>query len=163
MGCAPEPALRAFEAKKFAVKYDRSPDTWRIRAKARQALSNDSGLVVDAGSDVFYHVGDDWLASIGPRLSFGDDAYMRSYFGASAAEAARNGRVASFDADGGLKSVGLAASLSYKIDAEWTAQVYDRYDHLVGDAADSPITSSIGSEDQNIVGIALRKSFDLKF
>lgn len=145
------------------LQYWAVPDTWRFRTEIRQAVSNGSGLVVDVGSDWFVEPSDDWLISAGLRASFGDGAYMRSYFGVTSGDAARNGRVSSFDASGGLKSVGLTVSVSYKINHDWTIQVYDRFDRLVGDAADSPITARIGDGSQNIVGIALKKSFNIKF
>jgi outer membrane scaffolding protein for murein synthesis (MipA/OmpV family) len=42
-------------------------------------------------------------------------------------------------------------------------QVYDKYNRLIGDAADSPIVSDIGSVDQNTIGITLSRSFEVPF
>jgi len=138
------------------------PNRFRLRTEVRQAISNGSGLVADFGADWFQPVSDKWILSAGPRVSFGNDAYMHRYFSVSPFEAARSGTLPSFDASAGLKSVGFVASASYALTPTWTFQVYDRFDRLVGDAADSPI-SAIGSANQNVIGVSLSKAFNISF
>ncbi len=145
------------------AQYWAIPDRLRLRTEIRQAVSNGSGLVVDVGADWFQPVADRWLLSVGPRASFGNDTYMRKYFGVSESEASRNGSLPAFSAGGGLKSVGLTAAASYDLTPTLTFQVYDRFDRLTGDAADSPIASKIGSRNENIVGISLSKAFSVSF
>ena len=41
----------------------------------------------------------------------------------------------------------------------WGAAVYGRYDRLIGDAADSPVTRQLGSRGQPSVGVALSYTF----
>ncbi len=137
------------------------PDQLRFRTEIRQAISNGSGLVVDAGVDWFKRLGDDWVLALGPRLSFADASYMQSYYGVSPSEAAASG-LSAFNAGGGLKSVGLAASVSYQISPTWSAELYDRLDDLAGNAAQSPVTlSGAGSRWQNTLGFSLNHSFSL--
>ena len=137
------------------------PDRLRFRTEIRQALTNGSGLQIDTGVDWFKRLGDDWVLAIGPRLSFADASYMKSYFGVSPREAASSG-LSAFHAGSGLKSVGLIASVSYQISPTWSADIYDRLDDLTGNAAKSPITQSgVGSRLQNTFGISLSHSFDL--
>jgi len=88
---------------------------------------------------------------------------MREYFGISSSEALQNGALSSFDAKGGLKSVGFTVSAAYDVTPTITLQIYDRFDRLTGDAADSPITSKLGSENQNVIGISLAKAFSVSF
>ncbi|MFK0332772.1 MipA/OmpV family protein [Rhizobium sp. NPDC090275] len=145
------------------VQYWAIPDHLRLRTEIRQAVSNGSGLVVDVGADWFQPIAEKWLFSVGPRASLGNDAYMRKYFGVSEIEASRNGGLPAFSAGGSLKSVGLTAAVSYDLTPTLTFQIYDRFDRLTGDAADSPITSKIGSRSQNIVGISLSKAFSISF
>ena len=145
------------------AQYWAIPDQLRFRAEARQAISNGSGLVIDVGTDWFQPLNEKWTLSFGPRASFGNRAFMRKYFAVSPEESNRNGQLPSFDANGGLKSVGLIASATYDITPTWSLQVYDRFDRLVGDAANSPITSDLGSRNQNIVGISVSKSFNVNF
>lgn len=139
------------------------PDRLRFRTEVRQALSNGSGLQVDAGVDWFTRLGEDWVLAVGPRLSFADASYMQSYFGVSPSEAASSGLTA-FHPGAGLKSVGLTASVSYQISPTWSVDLYDRLDDLTGNAAKSPVTASnSGSRLQNTVGISLSHSFSLPF
>lgn len=137
------------------------PDQLRARTEIRQALTNGSGLEIDTGIDWFKRLGDDWVLSLGPRLSVADASYMQSYFGVSPREAALSG-LSAFDPGWGVKSVGLAASISYQISPTWSLELYDRLDDLTGDAARSPITrSGIGSRLQNTAGLSLSHSFSL--
>jgi len=138
-------------------------DRLRVRAETRQALWGDDGLLADLYLDWFQPLGDRWLLSAGPRLSLADSTYMRNNFGVSATEAASNGRVDAFGASGGVKSIGFTAAATYTLSPAWSVQVYDKYSRLVGDAADSPITSKIGSADQNVIGFALNHSFQIGF
>lgn len=138
-------------------------DRLRVRAETRQALWGGDGLLADLYLDWFQPVGDRWLLSAGPRLSLANGTYMRNNFAVSAEEAANSGRVEAFDANGGLKSIGFTVAATYTLSPAWSVQIYDKYSRLVGDAADSPITSRLGSADQNVIGITLNRSFQIGF
>jgi outer membrane protein len=138
-------------------------DRLRLRAEGRQGLRAGDGLVADLSLDWFQPIGDSLVLSAGPRLSLGNDAHMRRNFGISQRESAANGVLPAFDAQGGIKSVGLTVAATYTISPAWSVQVYDRYDRLTADAAESPITSDIGSKDQNIIGFAINRSFEIDF
>ncbi|MGL4575688.1 MAG: MipA/OmpV family protein [Burkholderiaceae bacterium] len=81
--------------------------------------------------------------SISPNLVWADKKYTQTYFGVTAAQAARSGFKA-FKAEGGLKSVGLDMSVGYKIDKHWSASAGLSYSQLRGDAAKSPIVQEKG-------------------
>jgi MipA family protein len=134
------------------------PELLRTRAELRHGFRDDDGFILDLGADVVRHVGRVTLAA-GPRIRFADSDAMNLRFGVSDQASRNNGHVEAFSADGGLESVGVTASLSYDITQDLKFTVYDRYDHLVGDASDSPITREFGSEDQNTVGMGLTYSF----
>ena len=138
-------------------------DRLRVRAETRQALWGGDGLLADLYLDWFQPVGDRWLLSAGPRLSLANGTYMRNNFAVSAEEAANSGRVEAFDANGGLKSIGFTVAATYTLSPAWSVQIYDKYSRLVGDAADSPITSRLGSADQNVIGFTLNRSFQIGF
>lgn len=138
-------------------------DRLRVRAETRQALWGGDGLLADLFLDWFQAVGDRWLLSAGPRLSLANGTYMRNSFGVSAEEAANSGRVDTFDANCGLKSVGFTVAATHMLSPAWSVQIYDEYSRLLGDAADSPITSRLGSADQNVIGITLNRSFQIGF
>ena len=151
-----------FDAGGFA-QYWLMENKLRFRTELRQSLWGGDGLVGDFALDWFQPVGDKWLLSAGPRLSMANSTYMRSNFGISPAQAARNGRVSAFDAGAGVKSVGFTVAATYTISPEWSVQVYGKYNRLVGDAADSPITAKFGSPNQNIIGFTLNRSFNVNF
>lgn len=138
-------------------------DRLRLRAEGRQALRAGDGFVADLSIDWFQPIGDRLVFSAGPRLSLGNDAFMRRNFGISQQESTSNGLLPAFDAQGGIKSVGLTVAATYTISPAWSVQVYDRYDRLTADAADSPITSDIGSKNQNIIGFGINRSFQIGF
>lgn len=145
------------------VQYWLVPETFRLRFEGRQALHNDYGFVADFAADYFQPLGSKVLLSAGPRLSLADSTYMQNNFSVTPAEAAANGSLPAFDAGGGLKSVGLVVSATYKFTDTVSLQLYDKYDRLVGDAADSPIVTDIGSPNQNTIGIVLSRSFEISF
>lgn len=151
-----------FDAGGFA-QYWLMQNQLRFRTEVRQSLWGGDGLVADLAIDWFQPVGDKLVLSAGPRMSLADSTYMRSNFGISAKEAARNGHVSAFDATGGLKSVGFTVAATYTITPEWSVQVYEKYNRLVSDAADSPITSQFGSPNQNVIGFTLNRTFNVNF
>lgn len=151
----------SFDAGVF-VQYWPIEDRLRLRLEARQALWNGGGFVADLGADWFQPITDGLVVSVGPRMTLGNSTFMSQNFGVSASEAARS-RLPEFDADAGVKSVGVTIAATYTINPQWSVQVYNRYDRLVSDAADSPITSDIGSKNQNTIGFTLNRSFQIGF
>jgi MipA family protein len=137
-------------------------DRLRTRVELRQALRARYGLVADLSAD-WVQPFDAFTFSFGPRMSMANGAYMRTYFGISDEEAAASPFVGPFDASSGIQSVGAIAALSYQMSPAWKATIYDKYDRLVKDAAESPITSVIGSPNQNIIGVNLSYAFGVKF
>ena len=135
----------------------------RIRAEARQGVQSDDGFVADFAVDWFQPVGDKFLLSAGPRASCADATYLENSFGVSSAEALDNGSLSAFSPDAGFKSVGFVVGATYQINPKTSLLVYDKFDRLVGDAADSPIVTDIGSPNQNTIGIVLSRSFHIGF
>jgi outer membrane scaffolding protein for murein synthesis (MipA/OmpV family) len=131
---------------------------FRLRAEARRGLGGHDGFVGEVSADYIARDGDDWLFSIGPRVTLGDGKYQRAYFGVSPAAAVTSGLPA-HDIDGGIHAVGLTAGYLRQLSPRWGFAVYGRYDRLVGDAARSPIVRQLGSRDQPSVGVALSYTF----
>lgn len=130
----------------------------RFRLEGRKGLSGHKGWVGEASADYIARDGDDWLFSIGPRVTFGDDRYHRAYFGVTPAAATASG-LALYDPKGGIQSVGVTAGYLRQLGKRWGIGVYGRYDRLVGDAADSPVVRHSGSRSQPSAGIALSYTF----
>lgn len=130
----------------------------RTRIELLQALAADGGLTANLSADVVQKAGDfTWAA--GPRLSLANSAYMQTAFGISPAAAVLNGHVAPYDADAGVKSVGVTTSLSYDWTKDWSTTVYGSYQRLTGSAAASPIVTQAGTPNQLTVGLGFEHSF----
>lgn len=130
----------------------------RIRAEGRKGLSGHKGWIGEISADYIAREGDDWLFSIGPRVTLGDARYTRAYFGVTPEAAVASGLPA-YDPGGGIQSVGVTAGYHRMLGRNWGIAVYGRYDRLVGDAADSPVTRQLGSRSQPSGGIALSYTF----
>ena len=133
-------------------------DQLRLRGELRHGLRSHDGFSADLGADFVQNYGQLTLSG-GPRFVLADDHVMNLKYGVSPEAALRNGSVAAFDPKGGLVSVGLSAAQSYVWSKEWTTTLYQRFDYMVGDAADSPIVKDLGSRNQFTFGVGATYSF----
>jgi outer membrane protein len=125
----------------------------------RRGFGGHEGLVGETGIDVVAPLRPDLTLSAGPRLTFAGEDYMDTYFGVTPAQAARSGLPA-YQADAGLKSVGVEGKLRYEFATDWAVTAKGGYFRLVGDAADSPIVE-LGDRNQFSAGLALSRRFSL--
>ena len=139
------------------VEYEFSPK-FRFRSELRKGLGGHDGWIGQTGVDFVARDGDDWLFSIGPRLTWSDSRYHRAYFGVTAAESVRTG-LAAYAPDGGIQAVGATAGFLAQLSKRFGLYSYVKYDRLVGDAADSPVVRGFGSRDQLSGGLALTYTF----
>ncbi len=133
-------------------------DLLRTRIEVMHGLRSDDGFTINLGADLVQHFGR-FTVSAGPRGALADSDQAQLLFGVSPSASTRNGRVAPFDASGGLESVGVNETVSYDWSEALRLTVFSRYDRLVGDAANSPITRELGSLDQFTVGAGITFSF----
>ncbi|RIY02537.1 MipA/OmpV family protein [Aureimonas flava] len=132
-----------------------------VYGEARYAFNEGEGFVGGAGVDFISRPTEQWEFKLGPRTTFADSNYMSTYFSVLPIESvASGGRLAAFDADGGFKSVGVAASARYEFRPDWFLNANAAYERMVGDAADSPIVA-VGSKDQFFAGIGLSRRFSI--
>jgi outer membrane protein len=99
-----------------------------------------------------------WTLGLGGQLTWADGRYNQSFFGISQAQSLRSGRAA-YDADAGIKDVGVTASLDYAVTRNWGLSGRVGYKRLLGDAADSPLVDGSGSPDQFLGGIFVSYRF----
>jgi outer membrane protein len=132
-------------------------DSLRLRGEVRQGVGGHHGLVANIGADYVARRGDDWLFSIGPRVTLTNDRYNRAFFGVAPGQATSG--LPAYDARGGVEAVGVTAGYLRQFGAHWGVYGYAKYDRLVGDAAGSPVVARYGSKDQPSVGLALTYSF----
>jgi outer membrane protein len=131
---------------------------FRVRVEGRKGLTGHKGWAGEVSADYIAREGDDWLFSIGPRVTLGDAKYQRAYFGVTPAAALSSG-LSAYDPGGGVQSVGVIAGYLRQLSRRWGLATYLRYDRLVGDAADSPVTGDFGSRSQPSVGVAVSYTF----
>lgn len=147
-----------FEAGAFAQLY--LGDAFRVRGELRKGLGGHDGWISQLSADFIARRKDDYVFSIGPRVSWADEEYQQAYFGVTPAMSVASGLPA-FSADSGVRGVGGATSLSYQFSPTWGIQAYGRYERLVGDAGRSPLIRTYGSRDQFSAGLALSYTFGL--
>ncbi|KQQ80666.1 MipA/OmpV family protein [Aureimonas sp. Leaf324] len=132
-----------------------------VYGEARYAFNEGEGFVGGAGIDFISRPTEQWEFKLGPRTTFADSNYNSTYFSVRPLESiASGGRLAAYDAGGGFKSVGAAASARYEFRPDWFLNANAAYERMVGDAADSPIVK-VGSEDQFFAGFGISKRFSI--
>jgi len=130
-------------------------DAVRLRGEARQGIGGHRGLVGVVGADYVARDGDDWLLSLGPRLTLANGRYQRAYFGVPAPAAG----LPAYRPGGGVQAVGATAGALRQLTPRWGLYGYAKYDRLVGDAGDSPVVRRYGARDQLSGGLALSYTF----
>jgi outer membrane scaffolding protein for murein synthesis (MipA/OmpV family) len=133
-------------------------DSFRLRGEIRKGVTGHKGWIGTAGADYVARDGDDWLFSIGPRVTWSNNRYHDVWFGVTPANAVASGLPA-YDPDGGIQAYGATASFLTQFGPHWGIYTYAKYDRLTGDAADSPIVRQLGSRDQFSGGVALTYVF----
>lgn len=134
-------------------------ENFRLRAEARQGVTGHNGFIAMVGADYITRDADEFLFSIGPRVTITDNTYQDAYFTVTPAQASASGLPA-YDASGGIQAVGVVAGYIQQLSERWGIYSYARYDRLVDDAASSPVVLTYGSRDQYSGGIALTYTFD---
>lgn len=137
------------------------PRHLRIRGEILKGVTGSRGLVGNLGADGIQRMGP-FEFSIGPRLVFGDQRYADQYFTVLPFEAAANGLVTPYKANGGLSSVGGLGTVRYDFSRKWSALVFGGYSRLVGSMGSSPIPTVLGSKDQFTAGATLNYTFGFK-
>jgi outer membrane protein len=125
----------------------------------RKGVAGHDGLVGEAGIDLTFWPTQVTEVSFGPRMSYADAEYMRTYLGVTPAESLASGLPA-YAPDGGIKGVGFEVLGRYAFTPQWSLLGSVSYERLVGDAADSPIAQA-GSLDQVTARLGLSYRFGL--
>ena len=133
-------------------------ESFRARMEVRKGLSGHKGWISNIGADFIARDKDEWLFSIGPRLTIADRKYHRAYFSVAPEDSIASGLPA-YSAGGGILAAGATAGFLRQLNPRWGLYSYAKYDRLVGDAADSPIVRQHGSRNQFSGGLALTYTF----
>ena len=135
--------------------------TWEVFAAARYGVLGHNGWVGEMGADYIVGPHKDVTVRVGPRLSLGDKRFTSTYFGVTAAESAASG-LAAFSPKGGVYSAGVEFGVAYSVNDKWGLKGTLRYDRLLNDALNSPITRQ-GSAEQVTLGFMVERRFSTLF
>lgn len=94
--------------------------------------------------------------SVGPAISYGDDAYSRVFLDYSAAATSGMGE---YDVGNGLKAVGLQFSAMTPLVEKISLLGFVHYDRFTGEPGESTLVSALGSKDQVTAGISIKYRF----
>ncbi len=136
-------------------------ENFEVFADARYGVIGHEAWVGDLGANLILRPTDRLTLKAGPRLFLADDSYAATYYGVTPAESIASG-LATFAPAGGALSAGIELGATYAINDTWGVDGAVRWDRLLNDAADSPITG-LGSEDQFSARIMLTRRFTLDF
>ncbi len=157
-------ALRGLGNVGFAAELGGFAEIWatenfRLSAEVRHGIGGHTGVLADLGADLVMRPDMQWTLSLGPRLSWSNAEYNRTYFGVTRAQQAAGSRLALYSPRSGIRSLGFVGSASYAVTPDWTVQAFARYDRLAGDVRDSPLVQTEGSPNQFSAGFGLSYSF----
>jgi outer membrane scaffolding protein for murein synthesis (MipA/OmpV family) len=88
-----------------------------------------------------------WTFGFAAHSTYASGDYMSTYFGIDGADSARSG-LDTYNADGGIKDVGIGASCSWSFLQNWKLRGIADYTMLIGDADDDSPVVDEGSENQ---------------
>lgn len=140
------------------------PAQWlRGRAELRHGVGGHHGTVAELGGDLVYTGTGRWDVSIGPRLGWGDEKYLRRYFGVTPAEAAASPLVAQpYEPTAGRRYTGVEVAGAYHLTPAWQIKGAVGYRKLADKAADSPVVQVAGKSTQMQASLGVSYSFGMR-
>lgn len=109
-----------------------------------QISGDDVGAVARIGAELAVPLAMRARMTLTGGVTWADDDYMQSFFGVTAAQSATSlAGLARFDAEAGFKDAFVGLSTELPLNDRLTLRLAGRYSHLLGDAADSPVTESV--------------------
>ncbi len=130
-------------------------DWWKISGAITRDLSSSKKEGVTGGMDftATWHVSPSLSLHAGPGFMYGNDEYMRTFYGISSAQSQASGLPA-YNASGGVSNVHVSAGANYHFNGKWDVGTFVTQSRLTGDAADSPV---IETRNQTSVGVYLQR------
>ena len=136
------------------------PTKWlRLHGEGRHGFVGHRGWVGDVGADLVSQ-GKRWDFSLGPRMGFGDDKYMFTYFGVTPQENARSPLIkTAYDPGGGRRYTGVEFGTAYHMTKRFVIKADVGYHQLSDKAALSPIVQVAGEKQQYTASVGASWSF----
>jgi len=120
-----------------------------------KAVSGHNGLTGEIGLSykrVIRGNGPPIILSLGPNARFADRTFMTSFFGVNDIQAINTG-LDIFDPEGGLYSYGFSSTTIIPLTQSVSVTLIGSYNRLTSDAANAPLVTKRGSQDQAFFGI----------
>ena len=131
------------------AKYRKKPFRFELDMRQDTGSGNEGALIkVSAGLRGPFEK--PWLQTM-LHATWASDNYMESFFGISEKESVRSG-LRKFDANSGIKDIGIGLSSGTRFWKKWKIGVSLQYKRLLGDAADSPI---VDDKNQFLAGMSI--------
>ncbi len=143
----------------FAEKRFGSQGQWEARAEVLKGFGGHDGVVANTSLDYRTRLGRASLR-VGPRLNLASGGFMDTYFGIDAGQSARTG-LAPYDADGGVLSYGMGASLVQPLSRRSAISAFGNVERLGGEPGRSPLIEERGQRLQLSVGVGYGYRFGL--
>jgi outer membrane protein len=96
--------------------------------------------------------------TLGVGATYADDNFMDTYFSVSESDSEKTG-LSVFKAGSGFKDVNVSPAVVIHLSRDWHVGVGMLYKRLLGDAKDSPLTKTVGSPDQFLIGLGVAYSW----
>lgn len=117
---------------------------WRVRAAvAVDALGRGSGVQGDVGLGRDLPLGQGLTLNLSGTLAWSGGRHMRAYFGVTPEQGVASGYPV-YTPGGGLRELSVSLGLRAPLDQRWTLFGSASASHLLGPAADSPLTRRAG-------------------
>lgn len=124
---------------------------------SQKATGDDTGFEIALAVDGEHQASDRLTLTASVEAVYADDDYMDAYFSITPAQNASSvAGLAIYDADAGIKSIGIDLGARYQLTDRWSVRGNAGYARLVGDAADSPV---VADENQYSGGLGLTYAF----
>lgn len=143
----------------FGVGYERR--SYRAFADLRYGLIGHNTWAGDLGADGISYPYEGLTLTLGPRVSFGSQRFMNTYFGISPEDSEASG-LASFAPEAGIYGAGMELGARYLFNERWGIEGAARWTRLLNSAADSPVVTG-GADDQYMVRFDLSRRISLDF
>jgi len=133
------------------INFEAKDSGWKYGLALQSALgSDDRGTLINGQIGYALKLSEKISLTPSVRTSWADSKHMQSYFGVNTTQAGASS-YSQFDANAGIKSVGVGAELGWMISEHWMANGSLGLTKLTGDAADSPLVKNAGSSNQFMV------------
>lgn len=123
-----------------------------------QDVEGDKGLSSTAYARYWAPVSRAVDLGISGSVVYGDEDFNDTYYGISSADSAASG-LSTFSADSGINAYRIMPMAMLHLSEQWHIGAGVRWERLTGDAADSPIVSERGDENQIAGGLGVAYSW----